>query len=226
MPLLDFPPDMYLLRPSEPPIYGTFLELKTGVQWFISQLPEGEWPIRRDAVAKRFYHSLSGEYPDPTGKGRYFDERDMFGWYLFLGEAFTDHPWNYEVFFGCHVIPILGAIGRNLEVLRQVEGFTDRARRPSRGANPTLGSLKSALLPPTRAPVGESGSSRSRRDWHGLTISTPRRVTAGTRSNANAWRAASTWRKNGLACGSFGEFHAWDSPRSISEARISMCDLK
>jgi len=128
MPLLDFPPDMYLLRPGEPPVYGTFLELKTGVQWFISQLPEGEWPIRRDAVAKRFYHSLSGEYPDPTGKGRYFDERDMFGWYLFLGEAFTDHPWNYEVFFGCHVIPILGAIGRNLEVLRQVEGFTDRAK--------------------------------------------------------------------------------------------------
>ena len=106
--LLDFPPDMYLLRPGEAPIYGTFPELKKGVLWFISQLPEGEWPIRRDAVAKRFYQSLIGECADPTGKGRYFDERDMFGWYLFLGEAFTDHPWNYEVFFGCHVIPILG----------------------------------------------------------------------------------------------------------------------
>jgi hypothetical protein len=98
------------------------------VQWFISQLPEGEWPVRRDAAAKRFYQSLIGECSDPTGKGRFFDERDMFGWHLFLGEAFTDHPWNYDVVFGCHVIPILGAIGRNLEVLQQVEGFTDRAK--------------------------------------------------------------------------------------------------
>jgi hypothetical protein len=128
MPLLDFPPDMYLLRPGEAPFYGDFPELKKGVQWFVSQLPEGDWPARRDAVAKRFYQSLIGEYADPTGTGRYFDGKDMFGWYLFLGEAFTDHPWNYEVFFGCHVIPILAAIGRNLEVLREVEGFTERAR--------------------------------------------------------------------------------------------------
>ena len=73
MPLLDFPPDMYLLRPGEAPFYGDFPELKKGVQWFVSQLPEGDWPARRDAVAKRFYQSLIGEYADPTGTGRYFD---------------------------------------------------------------------------------------------------------------------------------------------------------
>jgi hypothetical protein len=55
MPLLDFPPDVYLLRPGEAPIYGCFPELKKCVQWFISQLPSGEWRMRRDAVAKRFY---------------------------------------------------------------------------------------------------------------------------------------------------------------------------
>lgn len=128
MPLLDFPPDMYLLRPGEVPFYGDFPELKRAVQWFISLLPQGEWPVRRDAVAKHFYRSLIGECRDPTGKGRFFNDRDMSGWYLFLGEAFTDHPWNYEVMFGCHVIPILGAIGRNLELLQEVEGLVDRAR--------------------------------------------------------------------------------------------------
>jgi len=84
--------------------------------------------IRRDAIAKRFYQSLIGEVADPTGKGRYFDNEDMFGWYLFLGEAFTDHPWNYEVFFRCHVIPVLGAIGSNLDLLQNVEGFVERAK--------------------------------------------------------------------------------------------------
>jgi|SRR5580704_1173601 hypothetical protein len=95
MPLLDFPPDMYRLRPNEAPYYGTFPDLKKCVQWFVSLLPKDEWPARRDTVAKRFYQCLVGEFDDETGRGRYFDDRDMFGWYLFLGEAFTDHPWNY-----------------------------------------------------------------------------------------------------------------------------------
>ncbi len=43
MPLLDFPPDMYQLRPGEAPLYGPFPQLKKAVQWLISLLPEGEW---------------------------------------------------------------------------------------------------------------------------------------------------------------------------------------
>jgi len=82
MPLVDFPPDMYRLRRGENPIYGTFPELKKCVQWFVSHLPEGEWPTRRDAIAKRFYQCLVHEYEDPMGRGRFFDDRDMFGWYL------------------------------------------------------------------------------------------------------------------------------------------------
>jgi hypothetical protein len=79
--------------------------------------------------SKRFYQSLVGEFADITGKGRFFNDKDLFGWYLFLGEAFTDHPWNYEVIFGCRVIPILAAIGRNLDLLQTIDGFTGRARR-------------------------------------------------------------------------------------------------
>jgi hypothetical protein len=129
MPLLNFPSDMYHLRDGEAPMYGEFPDLRRCVQWFIGQLPKEEWPVRRDIVAKRFYQSLVGEFTDITGKGRYFDDKDLFGWYLFLGEAFTDHPWNYEVVFGCRVVPILAAIGRNLDLLHTVEGFADRAKR-------------------------------------------------------------------------------------------------
>jgi hypothetical protein len=129
MPLIAFPPDMYLLREGEAPMYGEFPDLRKCVQWFIGQLPKGEWHARRDTIAKRFYQSLVGEFTDMTGKGRYFDEKDLFGWYLFLGEAFTDHPWNYEVIFGCRVVPILAAIGRDLDLLCTIKGFVDRAKR-------------------------------------------------------------------------------------------------
>jgi hypothetical protein len=126
--LTDFPPDMYCLGPGDQQLYGTFPDLRKCVQWFIAQLPEGEWPARRDAVARVFYQTLVGERIDLDPKGRFFNDRDMFGWYLFLGEAFNDHPWNYEVIYGSRVVPVLGAIGRNLELLQTVEGFVERAR--------------------------------------------------------------------------------------------------
>ena len=129
MPLLDFPADMYELRPGEKPLYGDFPDLRKCIQWFKTLISEAEWKDRRDKVAKRFYQSLVGELQDPTGIGRFFDDRDKFGWYLFLGEAFTDHPWNYEVVFGSRVIPVLAAIGRNLDGLFKVNGFEARATR-------------------------------------------------------------------------------------------------
>ena len=117
------------MRPGETPQYGEFPDLKKCVAWFKSLIPPEEWKERRDKAAKRFYQSLVGELNDPTGIGRFFDNRDQFGWYLFLGEAFTDHPWNYEVIFGCRVVPVFAAIGRNLELLLSIEGFLDRAKR-------------------------------------------------------------------------------------------------
>ena len=124
-----FPADMYQLRPGEKPQYGDFPDLKKCVQWFKTLITDTEWKDRRDKVAKRFYQALVGELQDATGVGRFFDDRDKFGWYLFLGEAFTDHPWNYEVGYGCRVIPILAAIGRNLDHLLKIEGFAGRAER-------------------------------------------------------------------------------------------------
>jgi hypothetical protein len=48
---------------------------------------------------------------------------------FFLGEALTDHPWNYEVYYGCRVIPVLAAIGRSLDILKSIGGFEERAKR-------------------------------------------------------------------------------------------------
>ena len=127
--LLDFPPDMFALRPGEVPMNGDFPELKKCVQWFKELMPKNEWVKRRETVAKWFYQSLVGEFVDPSGLGRFFNDRDQFAWYLFLGEAFTDHPWNYEPVYGCRVIPVLAAIGRSLDTLIALPGFTARAER-------------------------------------------------------------------------------------------------
>jgi hypothetical protein len=123
------PPDMFNLHPGESPMYGEFPDLKCGVEYFKSLMKEGEWEERRHAIAMRFYETLIGQFDDPSGKGKFFDESDLFGWFLFLGEAFTDHPQNYEVVYGCRVVPLLAAIGRNLSILKDIDGFAERAAR-------------------------------------------------------------------------------------------------
>lgn len=55
--------------------------------------------------------------------------RDAFGWYLFLGEAYLDHNWNYEPMYGSRVIPVLKAIGRSLPLLLDTPGIEDRVLR-------------------------------------------------------------------------------------------------
>lgn len=127
--LPEFPPHMFERLPGEPFHYGDFPELSLGVAYFRDLMGKEEWETRREAAAWRFYRSLVGEQKDPTGEGRFYGLEDLFGWYLFLGEALTDHPQNYEVFYGSRVVPVLAAIGRNLELIPEIDGFADRALR-------------------------------------------------------------------------------------------------
>jgi hypothetical protein len=83
---------------------------------------------RRAAAANRLYGAALGEL-DSDPKGRFFSEADIFAWYLFLADAFIDHVWNYEPMFGSRVVPVMASIGRNLDLLRSLDGIEDRVRR-------------------------------------------------------------------------------------------------
>lgn len=104
-------------------------ELRTGVDWLLSFVPTDEWKRRRFAALRHFVDAVAGESADTSGKGRFFNDRDRFAWYLFLGQAILDHPMIYDYMYGSRVIPILTAIGRNLELLKGVAGIEARVRR-------------------------------------------------------------------------------------------------
>jgi hypothetical protein len=104
-------------------------ELRAGVDWLLSFMPAHEWKRRRFSALRHFIDAVSGESADPSGKGRFFNDRDRFAWYLFLGKAVLDHPMIYDCMFGSRVIPVLTAIGRNLEMLKGVAGIEARVRR-------------------------------------------------------------------------------------------------
>lgn len=125
----ELPPHMFERLPGEFFHYGDFPELSAGVAYFRDLMGDEQWATRREAAAWRFYRSLVGEQHDPSNEGRFYGLEDLFSWYLFLGEALTDHPQNYEVFYGSRVVPILAAIGRNRDLIPQISGFEERARR-------------------------------------------------------------------------------------------------
>jgi hypothetical protein len=63
-------------------MYGDYPDLRVGVDYFRSLIGKDEWETRRAIIVTRFYKSLVGEVA-PTDKGKYYDESDLIGWYLF-----------------------------------------------------------------------------------------------------------------------------------------------
>jgi hypothetical protein len=57
-------------------------ELRLAVDWLKSFMAPGEWIARRDSAFIRLYGAALG-VPASDGKGRFFDDTDSFGWYLF-----------------------------------------------------------------------------------------------------------------------------------------------
>jgi hypothetical protein len=73
-------PEAYPDGPDEP-------ELRRAVSWFKSYLTDKDWQHRMEAAARRLYSVAVGKFRDPSDLGRFFEEKDTFGWYLFLADA-------------------------------------------------------------------------------------------------------------------------------------------
>ena len=114
------PPDDYEQPEAAP-------ELRAACDWFKSFMRDGEWHQRRIEAAKRYYKAASREI-DAEDDGKFYVQKDAFGWYLFLCEALLEHPWNYDPTFGSRVVPLFAAIGRNLALLLKVRGVETRVR--------------------------------------------------------------------------------------------------
>lgn len=125
---LVVPPEHFRPPASRGPEWPDYPDLREAVDWFKSFMTPEDWRSRRDAAFSRLYQSAFGLAPAER-KGRFFDESDMFGWYLFLADAFLDHVWNYEPTFGSRIIPAFAAVGRNLALLKRMNGVEGRVRR-------------------------------------------------------------------------------------------------
>ena len=124
----EIPDDFFEFEGERTGDWPDSLDVRRAVEWFRSGIPADEWKRRRLAAAKRMY-GLIINGTEPGESGRFFESRDSFGWYLFQAEAYIDHVWNYDPVFGSRVVPVFAAIGRNAELLRDVDGIEERIAR-------------------------------------------------------------------------------------------------
>ena len=123
-----FPSGFFDPPSPRPESWPDNFELRRAVDWFKGFMTDVEWIQRRNSAATRMYKAATGD-GSITGDGRFFNAKDTFGWYLFLSEARLDHVGNYDYVFGSRVVPLMQAIGRDLDLLLGIEGMEVRVRR-------------------------------------------------------------------------------------------------
>lgn len=125
---LEFPEDFFDPPKDRPEAWPDNPDLRRAVDWFKSFIPEAEWKVRRVKAATALYQCEIGT-ADSLGDGRAYNTRDTFGWYLFLAESYLDHIFNYDYYFGARVIPVFLSIGRNLDLIKGIQGVDNRVGR-------------------------------------------------------------------------------------------------
>jgi len=103
-------------------------ELRRAYEWFVSQIGEETWRRRRTEVMRRVSSAFKNRKAN-SAPISIRDPVDTFGWYLFLCESLLDHPGDYDFAQGSRVIPLMKALGRHLDLLRQVGGIKARVQR-------------------------------------------------------------------------------------------------
>jgi hypothetical protein len=101
--------------------------------WFVAAIGPESWRRRRSDAIERLKRKLRIRIPEDWPDGRLplliADEEDRFIWDLLLCEAWLSESSDYEPMQGARVIPVMIAIGANLERLTPVDGVKGRVQR-------------------------------------------------------------------------------------------------
>ena len=107
-------------------------DVRRFMEWLRSLLPPSDWENRRFAHVSKL-HGVGIYYKSrddmPTLPHTYVANEDKAGWYLMLAEAYVNHIADYEPGQGSRVIPLFKALGRDFDLLMDIEGVEERARR-------------------------------------------------------------------------------------------------
>ena len=104
--------------------------VRRALEWFLSFLGTEEWTARKAALEEHLqemfpiYPSSSVVEMQPPVSTAF----DTIYWYLYLAENALASIAKYEPTQGARILPVFARLGAELEVLRQVDGATEKAR--------------------------------------------------------------------------------------------------
>lgn len=121
-------------------------------EWFRSYLSQSDWLKKKNAIES--YLSGCLETVDIStniaSSSRIVIEDDKMGWYLYLAYTYIYEPHKYEYFQGARILPIFKRLGKNLELVKSIEGIDkkirDLLRKRSSEADAILFEILTGLL--------------------------------------------------------------------------------
>jgi len=123
-------PDDFFDQPGElPDGHVANPALVAVLDWLVSHIAEKDWAQRRMAALKHYMATSLGEPGGSDDGGRFYEERDLAAWYLLLLTTHLQHPLFYDYTAGCRVIPLFYSLGRDIELLKEVGGVSERVIR-------------------------------------------------------------------------------------------------
>ena len=105
--------------------------VRPALDWFLSFLGTEEWTALKASMEAKLQESL------PIHPSRKMAELnppvstafDTIHWYLYLAENFLTSAAKYEPIQGARIMPVLARLGSNLDLLTQVDGAVDKAKK-------------------------------------------------------------------------------------------------
>ena len=105
--------------------------VRPALDWFLSFLGTEEWTALKASMEAKLQESL------PIHPSRKMAELnlpvstafDTIHWYLYLAENFLTSAAKYEPIQGARIMPVLARLGSNLDLLTQVDGAVEKAKK-------------------------------------------------------------------------------------------------
>lgn len=121
-------------------------------EWFRSYLSQSDWLKKKNTIESYLSGCLQPVdiSTNIASSPRVVIEDDKMGWYLYLAYTYIYEHHKYEYFQGARILPIFKRLGKNLELVKSIEGIDkkmrDLLRKRSSEADAILFEILTGLL--------------------------------------------------------------------------------
>lgn len=99
-------------------------------EWFRSYLSQSDWLKKKNAIESYLSKGLQPvDFSESIANAtRFVIDSDRMGWYLYLVYTYIYERHKYEYFQGARILPIFKRLGKNIDLVKSIQGIDKKVR--------------------------------------------------------------------------------------------------